>query len=68
MQTRMQKELQTLAASPPQGVTAWPAGGASLTHLEANVEGPEGTVYEGGQFMVDVRIPDRYVCLVRAGF
>ncbi|KAK3257864.1 hypothetical protein CYMTET_33064, partial [Cymbomonas tetramitiformis] len=57
--TRMQRELRMLEASPPPGVCAWPVEGA-LNHLQAQIEGPEGTVYAKGIFKLDVRIPERY--------
>ena len=59
MLSRVQKEVASLASSPPPGVAAWPADGIALTHLEATIEGPVETVYEGGLFKVDIQIPDR---------
>jgi ubiquitin-conjugating enzyme E2 T len=56
---RLQKELTGLATAPPPGVAAWPADGASMQRLAAQLDGPPGTVYEGGVFQLDVRIPDR---------
>lgn len=60
-QSRMQWELKQLSNSPPPGVVAWPADGASLSHLEAQIEGPQDTVYEGGVFRLDIQIPERRV-------
>jgi ubiquitin-conjugating enzyme E2 T len=56
---RLQRELTQLTSAPPPGVAAWPADGASLQRLAAQLDGPRGTVYEGGVFALDVRIPDR---------
>jgi ubiquitin-conjugating enzyme E2 T len=56
---RLQRELTQLASSPPPGVAAWPVDGASMQHLSAQLDGPGGTVYEGGVFALDVRVPDR---------
>ena len=58
---RLNKEVTRLTSSPPEGVSAWPAGdGSSLQHLEARLIGPEDTPYEGGVFALDVSVPDRY--------
>ena len=59
MAARMQRELAQLTSAPPPGVAAWPADGASLQRLTAQLDGPRGSPYEGGVFMLDVRIPDR---------
>ena len=60
MAPRMAKEMKDLLASPPAGVAAWPADGSSLSRLDAQIEGPSGTVYEGGVFRLEVAIPERY--------
>jgi ubiquitin-conjugating enzyme E2 T len=57
-QSRMQREVKQLQGAPPPGVAAWPVDGA-LNHLHAQLEGPQNTVYAGGMFRVDVRIPER---------
>lgn len=42
-------------------VTAEPVdGGGDLTHLKACISGPPSTPYEGGQYIVDVKIPTEY--------
>lgn len=60
---RMAHELRVLAREPPEGVSAAPASGAdgseSLTRLAAVLQGPPGTVYEGGWFRVSVVVPER---------
>jgi hypothetical protein len=60
MAARMQRELAQLTSAPPPGVAAWPADGASLQRLTAQLDGPRGSPYEGGVFVLEVRIPDRY--------
>ncbi len=65
--TRMQRELAQLTSAPPPGVVCYPADGASLQRLEAQLSGPPGTVYEGGVFKLEVRIPDRCVCALDDG-
>jgi ubiquitin-protein ligase len=56
---RMAHELRVLAREPPEGVSAAPAGGESLTRLAATLQGPPGTVYERGWFRVSVVVPER---------
>ncbi|CAM9643071.1 unnamed protein product [Discosporangium mesarthrocarpum] len=56
---RLKKELKMLAEEPPPGVCAWPVG-ESLTHLQAQIEGPEDTPYQRGTFLLDIQVPDRY--------
>ena len=58
----MQREMADLTRAPPPGVSCFPVDGSSLSHLEAHISGPPGTVYQGGVFKLDVRIPDRCVC------
>jgi ubiquitin-conjugating enzyme E2 T len=57
--SRMQKEVRDLQADPPPGVWAAPKT-SNLLAIEAQLRGPEGTVYEGGVFRLDVDIPPRY--------
>ncbi|KAL4442433.1 hypothetical protein ABPG77_005017 [Micractinium sp. CCAP 211/92] len=57
--TRMSKELRMLQSDPPPGVWAAPVGD-SFSQLEAQVQGPKDTVYEGGLFKLAVDIPARY--------
>jgi len=55
---RMAHELRVLAREPPEGVAAAPVGD-SITRLAATVQGPPGTVYEGGWFRLSVVVPER---------
>ncbi|GAB2300359.1 hypothetical protein Dimus_034400 [Dionaea muscipula] len=60
---RMQKEIKLLLADPPLGaafplLSSKPAD--SLSIIDAELPGPEGTVYAGGIFQIKVQIPDRY--------
>ncbi|KAI2622793.1 ubiquitin-conjugating enzyme/RWD-like protein [Hypomontagnella submonticulosa] len=59
---RVAKELADIEADKKvSGITARPAdNNGDLTHLKAWIPGPPGTPYEGGQFVVDVRIPSEY--------
>ena len=46
--------------SPFLGICAWLKDPDKINHLEAQLQGPEGTPYEAGIFKLDVVIPDRY--------
>ncbi|GLJ29654.1 hypothetical protein SUGI_0584750 [Cryptomeria japonica] len=60
LSTRMQREIKLLHSDPPPGVCAWPANQNLLNHLEAQIEGPEGTVYAKGVFKLEIQVPERY--------
>jgi hypothetical protein len=62
---RMAAELKRLRKKPPEGVCVWPANGASVTRLCAQVQGPPGTVYEAGVFRLAIEVPDRCAGRVR---
>ncbi|KAI2778017.1 ubiquitin-conjugating enzyme/RWD-like protein [Daldinia loculata] len=59
---RVAKELSDIKADADlSGITAMPADGDDdFTHLKARIPGPPGTPYEGGRFIVDVKIPNEY--------
>ncbi|KAI1843146.1 hypothetical protein JX265_009885 [Neoarthrinium moseri] len=59
---RIQKELADIEKDAKLSkITASPADATGdLTHLKAQIFGPPGTPYEGGQFVVDVKIPPEY--------
>ncbi|CAB1121368.1 unnamed protein product [Ectocarpus sp. CCAP 1310/34] len=56
---RLGKELKMLTDEPPPGVCAWPVDDC-ITHLQAQIQGPEDTPYERGTFLLELKIPDRY--------
>ncbi|KAI1822761.1 putative ubiquitin carrier protein [Xylaria intraflava] len=59
---RVAKELSDMAADASNSqITAEPVdGSADLTHLKARIPGPPSTPYEGGLYVVDVKIPSEY--------
>ncbi|KAI1312919.1 ubiquitin-conjugating enzyme/RWD-like protein [Xylaria venustula] len=59
---RVSKELRDMMNDADQSnVSAAPVDASGdLTHLKARIAGPPGTPYEGGHFIVDVRIPNEY--------
>ncbi|KAH7032647.1 ubiquitin-conjugating enzyme/RWD-like protein [Microdochium trichocladiopsis] len=59
---RIAKEMGDIEADRASNLyvaLADPASG-NLTHLKASILGPPGTPYEGGTFMVDIKIPNDY--------
>ncbi|XP_030489801.2 probable ubiquitin-conjugating enzyme E2 37 isoform X2 [Cannabis sativa] len=63
---RMQKELKLLLSDPPPGAS-FPClspdsdlSTFSLSVIDAQMIGPEGTVYEKGVFNIKIQIPERY--------
>ncbi|XP_068319176.1 uncharacterized protein [Pyrus communis] len=58
---RLQKELKLLLTDPPPGAS-FPllASSSSLTTIDAQIKGPEGTVYAEGFFNIKIQIPERY--------
>ncbi|KAJ0397969.1 hypothetical protein P43SY_003877 [Pythium insidiosum] len=59
MRARMRKEIEMLESDPPYGISAWPKDD-QLDRLEAQILGPEGSPYEGGVFLLDIEISERY--------
>jgi ubiquitin-conjugating enzyme (huntingtin interacting protein 2) len=59
---RIAKELQDIDKDAKiSHITAQPADASGdLTHLKASILGPPGTPYEGGSYVVDVKIPTEY--------
>jgi len=48
-----------LTRTPPHGISCWTIND-SINRLEAVIQGPSGTPYEGGSFHLDVTVPERY--------
>ena len=59
MHVRLQRELEMLLKSPPDGVAVWPRDDG-LETLRAQIAGGSGTPYEGGTFLLDVTVPATY--------
>ncbi|KAJ1742423.1 Ubiquitin-conjugating enzyme E2 T [Coemansia sp. RSA 1821] len=57
--TRLMKEFRMLQSELPAGIICTPKH-ESLDHYEARIDGPPDTPYEGGRFLVDVSLSDRY--------
>ena len=56
---RLQKEIAACAKDDSSGVRADPIDD-NIRHLKGQLQGPSGTVYEGGVFTVDIVIPPQY--------
>ncbi|GAV82135.1 UQ_con domain-containing protein [Cephalotus follicularis] len=63
---RMQKELKLLLTDGPPGAS-FPLlsphsdlSSSSLSTIDAQIEGPQGTVYANGIFNIKIQIPERY--------
>lgn len=60
-QRRVAKEIADIHSDTSSKIQAEPFGnGADLTHLKGRFKGPPGTPYEGGTYVVDIRIPNEY--------
>ena len=58
---RIAKEIADIHSDTISHIQASPVGtGEDLTHLKGSFKGPPGTPYEGGSYIVDVRIPNDY--------
>lgn len=56
---RLRSELKTLKTDPPEGIQATPLD-QNCCHWQASITGPQGSPYEGGQFLLYLQIPDSY--------
>ncbi|KAH8420078.1 hypothetical protein KR009_005645, partial [Drosophila setifemur] len=56
---RINRELQEIRKHPPPNCSAEVTGG-DFFHWIAYIGGPQGTVYEGGHFRLDIRFPPAY--------
>ena len=57
---RLLKELKEVGKNDTSGVHAKPVTEGNLRHLKGTVKGPEGTVYDGGVFEIDIQLPQAY--------
>ncbi|KAL4283715.1 hypothetical protein GQ457_16G003720 [Hibiscus cannabinus] len=64
LRLRMQKELKLLLDDPPHGASFPLLSSQSditdLSSIDAQIEGPEETVYSKGIFKIKIQIPERY--------
>jgi ubiquitin-conjugating enzyme (huntingtin interacting protein 2) len=58
---RIAKEIADIQHDPHSNVAVEPIGGGDdLTHLQGTFPGPPDTPYEGGKYVVDIRVPAEY--------
>jgi len=57
---RVAKELSEIEADANSKVVVEIASGEDLTHLLASFPGPPDTPYEGGTYVIDIKIPHEY--------
>lgn len=58
---RIAKEVADIHSDNLSNIFASPVGnGDDLTHLKGSFKGPPGTAYEGGNYIIDVKIPTDY--------
>ncbi|KAI9676209.1 MAG: Ubiquitin-conjugating enzyme E2 1 [Trizodia sp. TS-e1964] len=58
---RVAKEIADIKSDTSSHILAEPVGGGDdLTHLRGSFKGPPGTPYEGGNYFVDIKIPNEY--------
>ena len=58
---RIAKEVADIHSDDLSNIFANPVGnGEDLTHLKGSFKGPPGTPYEGGNYIIDVKIPNDY--------
>lgn len=57
---RIAKELVDIQEDTDSNIHAQAADGTDYTHLQASFLGPPDTPYEGGTYIVDIKIPNEY--------
>lgn len=58
---RIAKEIAEIKNDPHSHIIVEPAGnGDDLTHLKGQFKGPPDTPYEGGTYVIDIKIPSEY--------
>ena len=58
---RIAKEVADIHSDNLSNIFASPVGnGDDLTHLKGSFKGPPGTPYYGGNYVIDVKIPNDY--------
>ena len=57
---RIAKELAEISIDPPSNCQAMPKSTENIHKWSATVMGPEGSVYQGGVFFLDIQFPNDY--------
>ncbi|MCJ1409444.1 hypothetical protein MMC19_003525 [Ptychographa xylographoides] len=56
---RLFSEFKALTTDPPDGIIAGPVNEDDIFTWEALIQGPEGTPYEGGVFVAELKFPKK---------
>ncbi|OII76551.1 ubiquitin-conjugating enzyme family protein [Cryptosporidium andersoni] len=56
---RILRDFTKLSSDPPEGICGTPLDG-DLMHWDAVIFGPEGTIWEGGIFKLDIKFSEEY--------
>ncbi|KAJ5132531.1 hypothetical protein N7448_006689 [Penicillium atrosanguineum] len=59
-QKRIAKELAELVESPPAGISVELVDESNLYEWKVHMEGPEGSPYQGGDFILKLSLPTEY--------
>ncbi|KAJ5240001.1 ubiquitin conjugating enzyme (UbcB) [Penicillium chermesinum] len=59
-QKRIAKEFAELSASPPDGISVELADEANIYEWKVCIDGPEGSPYQNGKFLVKLNMPTEY--------
>jgi ubiquitin-conjugating enzyme E2 D/E len=59
-QKRIAKELAELTESPPAGISVELVDESNLYEWKVHMEGPEGSPYQGGDFVLKLSLPTAY--------
>ncbi|OQD76099.1 hypothetical protein PENDEC_c005G03852 [Penicillium decumbens] len=59
-QKRIAKELAELVESPPEGISVELVDESNLYEWKVHMEGPEGSPYQGGDFILKMSLPTTY--------
>lgn len=57
---RILKELQDVQQDVESGITVTPVTEGDISHLKGIFKGPPETPYQGGEFIIDIKIPQDY--------
>lgn len=57
---RIAKEIEYMKSNPNPNFTLIPPDESNMRHFQAVIHGPPGTPYEGGNFLLDINIPEKY--------
>ena len=60
MNRRILKEIEVMKSNPNPCFEFIPPNDDNIRHFQAIINGPGGTPYEGGRFLLDIVIPDGY--------